>query len=135
MFISNMQRSVAGILVHQGKVFVAKRGSSGSFCGYWEFPGGKVEEGEGDEEAIAREFLEEFGIEARAKRLLGESSFPHRGEERVLAAWLIDLEPYKKPQLLEHAAIAWVDAAGLSSMNLVDSDRKLLPLILPLLDQ
>jgi 8-oxo-dGTP diphosphatase len=128
-----MQRSVAGILVHQGKVFIAKRGSAGSFSGFWEFPGGKVEEGESDEAAIAREYLEEFGIDVRAQKLLGESSFPHRGEERVLAAWLIDLAPFTKPRLLEHEEVAWIDASGLASIALVDSDRKLLPLILPLL--
>jgi 8-oxo-dGTP diphosphatase len=130
-----MERSVAGILVYQGKAFVAKRGASGSFCGRWEFPGGKVEAGESDEAAVAREFREEFGIEVRALRSLGESVFPHKGEPRILAAWLIDMTPFMKPQLLEHDEVAWADADELSSLDLVDSDRKILPLVLPLLNQ
>jgi 8-oxo-dGTP diphosphatase len=128
-----MERSVAGILVHRGKVFIAKRGQTGSFQGRWEFPGGKVEEGESDEAAIEREFREEFDIDIRALRSLGESIFPHRGEDRILAAWLIDLAPYMRPKLLEHEEIAWADATGLASLDLVDSDRKLLPIVLPLL--
>jgi 8-oxo-dGTP diphosphatase len=128
-----MQRSVAGILVHQGKVFVAKRGRTGSFQGRWEFPGGKVEEGESDEAAIAREFREEFCIDVRALRSLGESVFPHRGEDRILAAWLIDLAPFHRPKLLEHEEVAWADPESLVSLDLVDSDRKLLPLVLPLM--
>jgi len=128
-----MQRSVAGILINQRKVFIAKRGPEGSFCGCWEFPGGKVEEGESDEAAIKREFDEEFGIDVGPLRLLGESVFPHRGTDRVLAAWLIELKPYKRPKLLEHEEIAWADAGELAALTLVDSDRKLLPYILPLM--
>jgi 8-oxo-dGTP diphosphatase len=128
-----MRRSVAGILVRQGKVFMAKRGPAGSFRGRWEFPGGKVEDGESDEEAIAREYLEEFGIEVRALRSLGESVFPHKGEDRILAAWLIDQDTGAEPRMLEHEELAWTDAEGLASLDLVDSDRKILPLVVPLL--
>jgi 8-oxo-dGTP diphosphatase len=128
-----MQRSVAGILINDRKVFVAKRGPAGSFHGRWEFPGGKVEEGESDEAAVVREFDEEFGIVVGARRLLGESVFPHRGADRILAAWLIELEPNNRPKLLEHEEIAWAGAAELEALELVDSDRKLLPYVLPLL--
>jgi 8-oxo-dGTP diphosphatase len=128
-----MERSVAGILIHQGKVFIAKRGSVGSFCGCWEFPGGKVESDESDKEAIVREFLEEFEIRVNPVRLLGEAVFPHRGIDRVLAAWLIEVEPFTRPRLLEHEEVTWASAEDLSSQELVDSDRKLLPYILPLM--
>lgn len=131
--LSSMQRSVAGILIHQGKVFIAKRGSKGSFSGRWEFPGGKVEEGESDEAAIVREFDEEFGIAVRALRPLGESIFPHRGTDRILAAWLIEIAPFTRPKLLEHEEIAWAEGTELEALELVDSDRKLLSYVLPLL--
>jgi 8-oxo-dGTP diphosphatase len=128
-----MDRSVAGILIQDGKAFVAKRGSAGSYCGCWEFPGGKVERGESDEEALVREFNEEFSITVSAKRLLGEVLFPHRGKDRVLAAWLIDIAPFNRPQLLEHDALAWAGATELAALQLVDSDRKILEFVLPLL--
>jgi len=128
-----MERSVAGILLYQDKAFVAQRGQGGSFGGCWEFPGGKVEPGERDEEAITREFDEEFGVHVDALRFLGEVVFPHRGIDRVLAAWLIEMEPYKRPHLLEHKAIAWATAEELSTLELVDSDRDLLPFVLPLI--
>jgi 8-oxo-dGTP diphosphatase len=128
-----MERSVAGILLLDGKAFVAKRGPKGSFGGWWEFPGGKVESGESDEAALAREFEEEFGIAVAAKRLLGESIFPHRGKDRVLAAWLIEVAPFTKPNLFEHEAVAWATARELEDLRLVDSDRKLLEFVLPLL--
>jgi 8-oxo-dGTP diphosphatase len=128
-----MERSVAGILIRDGRAFVAKRGPDGSFCGCWEFPGGKVEPGESDEAALAREFDEEFGVEVRAKRLLGVSAFPHRGVDRALAAWLIELAPDSRPRLLEHDEISWASGIELEALRLVDSDRKLLEFVLPLL--
>ena len=126
-----MERSVAGILVRDSRVFVAKRGPEGSFCGYWEFPGGKVEIGESDEDAVVREFNEEFGIVVSVKRLLGEVLFPHRGTDRVLAAWLIELAPLSQPRLLEHEESAWATVMELQGLKLVDSDRKILDNILP----
>lgn len=128
-----MERSVAGILLQGGKAFIAKRGPKGTFSGCWEFPGGKVEPGESDEEALAREFEEEFGIAVTARKLLGEARFPHRGKERILAAWLIDLAPFHRPKLLEHEEVAWAGSSELGSLRLVDSDRKLLEYVLPLL--
>jgi len=128
-----MERSVAGVLIFDGRVFVAKRGPSGSFGGCWEFPGGKVEPGESDEEAILREFDEEFGIEVRATRLLGEILFPHNGRDRVLAAWLIEVPPFRHPRMIEHEELAWAGFDELEALRLVDSDRRLLDFVLPLL--
>jgi 8-oxo-dGTP diphosphatase len=127
-----MERSVAGVLIREGKAFVAKRGPEGSFGGRWEFPGGKVEAGESDAEALRREFDEEFGVSVGALRMLGETVFPHRGADRLLAAWLIELAPFSRPRLIEHEEVAWVDASELEGLDLVDSDRRLLPYVLPL---
>lgn len=130
-----MERSVAGILIDGRKVFVAKRGEGGSFRGYWEFPGGKVEPGESDEAALVREFLEEFGIVVRPQRLLGEVVFQHRGIDRALAAWLIEAELPMEPKLHEHDETAWAGAGELSNFLLVDSDKDLLPYLLPLIGE
>jgi 8-oxo-dGTP diphosphatase len=119
------RRSVAGICLRDGKAFVAMRGSAGSCAGLWEFPGGKVEPGESDEAALVREFDEEFGIEARPLRLLGETAFDHGGSARALAAWLIELPPYADIELREHERTAWASPEELDCLDLVDSDRKL----------
>ena len=124
-----MARSVAGICVRDGGVFVARRGPSGSCEGLWEFPGGKGEPGESDEAAVIREFEEEFGIEARPLRLLGETRFSHDGVERSLAAWLIELPSAEPIELREHSEAAWVEAARLDGLAMVESDRKLLGIV------
>ena len=115
------------------RVFVARRGTSGSQEGLWEFPGGKVEPGESDQAAIAREFDEEFAIEAQARELVGRASFTHNGRERELAAWRIDVSTSGEPRLYEHTEYAWACADELDSLELVESDRKLLPFVRPLL--
>ena len=50
-----MNRSIACIAFKNDKILIAHRNSSGQMCNRWEFPGGKVEEGETDSQAIIRE--------------------------------------------------------------------------------
>jgi 8-oxo-dGTP diphosphatase len=125
----SMERSVAGICVRDGKVFVAKRGPSGSCGGLWEFPGGKVEPGESDEAALSREFQEEFGVEATPRRLLGETRFAHGGAVRALAAWLIEFPASARRELREHVESAWVTPDEMEGLELVNSDRKLIKFV------
>jgi len=121
-----MGRSVAGVLLRDGKAFVARRGPGGAMGSRWEFPGGKVEEGESDQEALAREFLEEFEAGVRALRLLGETSFLHHGRERILAAWLVELLPGERLVPNEHVELRWMKGEELHALDFADSDRKLL---------
>jgi A/G-specific adenine glycosylase len=54
-----------GIWSRDGRVYLQRRPDRGLFAGLWELPGGKVEEGESPEEAVAREFMEEVGVKIR----------------------------------------------------------------------
>ena len=55
---------VAGLIFDQGRLLVCQRNARGSFALKWEFPGGKLEQGEGYEAALRRELKEELDIEA-----------------------------------------------------------------------
>lgn len=55
----------AGITLKGGQVLIAKRLKTDSFGGLWEFPGGKIEEGETPEKCLIREFDEEFGMKIK----------------------------------------------------------------------
>ena len=57
-----MKHSIACIVFVNNKVLIGKRINKGQMGGRWEFPGGKVEEGEDAIAAIKREFLEEFSL-------------------------------------------------------------------------
>lgn len=54
----------AGLIFDQNRLLVCQRDARGSFASKWEFPGGKLEPGEGYEGALRRELKEELGIEA-----------------------------------------------------------------------
>ncbi len=127
--MSALAVSVAAIVLHEGRVLVARRLFSGPLGGLWEFPGGKVEAGETEEAALMREFLEEFGVTVRPLRRLGQVSFLHKGHDRDLVAWLAQLPEDAKLVLHEHLSCDWVALDRLGDLDLADSDRKLLPLI------
>ena len=59
---------MAGLIFRHGQVLVCQRKANGPFPLKWEFPGGKIEEGEGYENALRRELREELGIEMTAAR-------------------------------------------------------------------
>lgn len=124
------KRSVAGIAVRDGRMLVAKRVEGGPIGLRWEFPGGKVEFGESDEAALIREFDEELGIAVKPLRSIGEGSFESASGRRQLAAWLVELPPESVFQLREHSDIAWVAQGELQAIDLADSDRMLLPLLI-----
>ena len=56
--------AAAVILRADGKFLLAQRPPGKAYAGYWEFPGGKIEEGESSQDALRRELREELGIEA-----------------------------------------------------------------------
>ncbi len=58
-------RVVAALMrqADDGRILITRRPDHGEFGGYWEFPGGKVEPGESDSDALAREIREELGVD------------------------------------------------------------------------
>ncbi len=124
--------SIACVALHNGKILLAHRNPTGQMGGRWEFPGGKVDAGESDEEAIVRECREEFGINVKVGRRICESSFLHNGEQFLLHAYRIFVPhdgiavPYT---LTEHSEYRWADIGEVPSLHFVDSDMKLYPCI------
>lgn len=124
-------RSVAGIALRSGKILVGKRKAGGSIGLLWEFPGGKVEPGETDEQALIREFLEEFNLLIMPIRKLGESSFLNRHGKSELAAWEVALpktvsEDLSLIPLHEHTQLRWVRKEELTALPMPESDRSLI---------
>lgn len=128
-------RSVAGIVIRSGKVLVGKRKAGGSIGLLWEFPGGKVEPGETDEQALIREFFEEFEIIITPIRKLGESTFRNKHGTSELAAWEIALsdalvDDLSKISLHEHTQLQWVSQEEITALPMPESDQSLIALVI-----
>lgn len=133
-----MSSSVACIIYNNGKIFIAHRLPGGDMGDRWEFPGGKVEPGEGDAVTVEREMSEEFGVKAVAGKKISSTSFVHNGKECFLNAYLVTLanDGMEAPfSLSEHSEYKWVSPEEIPVSNFVDSDLKILPDVLSYLEK
>ncbi len=97
----------AAILVRDGKILIAQRKSSDHLAGKWEFPGGKLEDGESPEECLRRELQEEFGVDTSIGEFLAESVYHYDQISIRLLAYRTSLVRGKlEPN--DHDAYAWV---------------------------
>lgn len=112
-------RVLAAVVRREGCVLVARRPAHKRHGGLWEFPGGKVDPGESDAEAIGRELREELGLELVA---LGPVRFTHRDPGTRFEIVFVDVTATGEPQPLEHEALAWVAPEGLGALAMAPSD-------------
>ena len=116
---------VAAIIKKQNKYLIAKRSSHKEHGGRWEFPGGKIEEGETPEIALERELFEELNIKTRIGSFIMSATHDY---ER----FIIKLMAYEATQLSgeftlsEHDEIAWVTAAQMKSYHMSKADLSII---------
>ena len=113
---------VAAVIISENKVFATQRGY-GDFKGGWEFPGGKLEVGETLQEALAREFMEEFGKEITVGDKFAEYTYTYEnlGEFRLNAFWAF-AENDTIPELNEHMAYKWISPAEMDELEFCPAD-------------
>jgi 8-oxo-dGTP diphosphatase len=114
----------AAIIERDGRVLIARRPPGARHAGEWEFPGGKVEEGETGPQCLARELEEELGLTVEVGRLLGEVVHDY-GDLRVrLMAFQASITG-GAPRDIECSAHAWPTPGELSLYELLPPDRVL----------
>ncbi|MDH4106937.1 MAG: 8-oxo-dGTP diphosphatase MutT [Gammaproteobacteria bacterium] len=115
-------RVAAGILLDaEGRILVSERLGDPAFPGYWEFPGGKIGEGEAAADALCRELAEELGIEARDWEFL--LSLEHRYPDRQVSIDFFIVSRWAGvPAGLEGQAVRWVTRTELGRLDLLPAD-------------
>jgi 8-oxo-dGTP diphosphatase len=110
------------IIFHQGKVLAAKRSELMDLPGKWEFPGGKIEEGEIPEDCLVREIEEELSVRIKifGQLLPSDHSYPS-GKIIRLMPFVATLESFDF-HLLEHVQIAWLEKKALFSVDWAAAD-------------
>lgn len=120
--------SAVALIDADGRVLMAKRPEGKSLAGLWEFPGGKVEEGERPEAALIRELKEELGIDVTESCLAPLTFASHRYPDFHLLMPLYVCRRWKGiPQGLEGQELKWIKANELRALPMPPADLPLIP--------
>lgn len=118
-----------------GRILVQKRPEGKPMAGLWEFPGGKVEDGERPEDALIRELREELGLAVTAPCLAPLTFASHPlGEKHLLLPLYVCRRWEGFPQPLEGQATRWVRARDLRGLEMPPADAPLIPPLVDLLE-
>ena len=120
-----MIRVVAGVVIDAGQVMIARRQARLRMGGLWEFPGGKVEDDESDQDALARELKEELNVVVSVHEFLGESTYDDGRGPLTLAAYRCTIESGEMT-LQDHDAVRFVSPSEFDQYDFAPADMPLL---------
>lgn len=113
-----------------GRVLLARRPEGKSMAGLWEFPGGKLQDGETPEQAVVRELAEELGVDTRESCLAPLAFASHPYEDFHLVMPLFVCRVWQgRAQPLEGQELAWVRPPRLWDYPMPPADRPLIALL------
>ncbi|MEO7124985.1 MAG: ATP-binding cassette domain-containing protein [Nakamurella sp.] len=120
---------VAGAVIQDGKLLIARRIAPPELAGKWELPGGKVEAGETEQAALARELLEELSLAVQIGPRVGpgiplDAGIDSRPRElRVFRAEPTTREASYLIKTTVHAEVRWIGCDDLDAVDWVPADR------------
>ena len=113
----------AAIIIHDNQIFATQRGY-GEFKDGWEFPGGKIEEGETPQEALAREIKEELDTEIEVEDFLETVEYDYPEFHLSMDCFFCTIKS-DELVLKEHEAAKWLTAETLDSVDWLPADQAL----------
>ncbi len=114
------------------EIMLARRGPNESGAGEWEFPGGKVEPGETQREALVREIQEELGysLDGEKLTLLGEHVHDYPQRRIQIFLWQLDIETKPSFTLIDHDFVDWFKLSDIKELNLTAGDKYFISLLI-----
>jgi len=119
---------------HPQRVLACERTAPPVVAGFWEFPGGKVEAGESDSDALVRECVEELGVRVLVGERIGPQVRLAHGRA-VLRVYQARIADGGEPRPLEHAALRWLSADELYSVPWLPADAPIVAALATLLTE
>ncbi|MBO4858922.1 MAG: (deoxy)nucleoside triphosphate pyrophosphohydrolase [Treponema sp.] len=116
---------------HKNEIFATQRGY-GDWEGWWEIPGGKLEQNETPEQCIVREIREELATEVRAEKILGVIDYDYPTFHLTMHCILCTIISGEL-KLLEHESARWLTKETLRSVDWLPADQLILDKIEQLL--
>lgn len=113
------------IIVQNSKILCVQRGLGRHLAGKWEFPGGKVHEGETAEASVVRELREELDLEIEVQERLSPVTHSYPDKTVRLQPFLCRIRGGAL-QLHEHQAYQWLRPAELDLLDWCEADRPII---------
>ena len=112
---------VCGIIFKDDLVLICRRKPEKSLGGYWEFPGGKVEDGESNEESLLRELIEELNLKVKIKQHFFDTVHQYDNGAIELISFICETENIAS-ESTDHDQLEWVKVSDLLGWKLAPAD-------------
>lgn len=112
---------VCGIIFKDDLVLICRRKPEKSLGGYWEFPGGKVEDGESNEESLLRELIEELNLKVKIKQHFFDTVHQYDNGAIELISFICETENIAS-ESTDHDQLEWVKISDLLNWKLAPAD-------------
>jgi 8-oxo-dGTP diphosphatase len=112
----------AALYDRDGRVLIAERPAGKHMAGRWEFPGGKVDAGESEADALTRELREELGIEVASSHPFMRLAHSYADRDVELSMWIVESFA-GEPKGLDGQRLKWVQPEGLPDEDILEADR------------
>jgi len=125
---SKPRLEVVGALIFdaEGRILACRRPPEDVWGGWWEFPGGKVDAGEGPREALVREIAEELQLDVAPDRIVASLSHEYDDRHVSLDIWNCGVIDPKLVNPIEHDEVRWLDRGSLDSVKWLPADKPLI---------
>lgn len=120
-------RVAAGIIIKDNTFLIAQRNNKRHLAGFWEFPGGKIEDNESAVQACQRELKEELHCMVAIDSYFLTCKYEYEDFILNMDMYLCHLPPHEKIQCVEHAELKFINADEIDSYNFAPADLQFLP--------
>ena len=119
---------VCAVIIRENKVFIARKRPDKSNGGLWEFPGGKIQINESEEEALQRELIEELGLRVIIKQRLKSVKhfYPEKSLNIELIPFVCEFVSMDSGVMTDHDKYEWIGLKELDNYNMAAADTPII---------
>jgi 8-oxo-dGTP diphosphatase len=123
-------RVVAAVIARNDRYLITQRRPTAVLPGLWEFPGGRVEEGETDAQALRREVQERVGVDVEVGTCIGRRTHDYDGYSVDLALYQASIPGTAEPRAVRVADCRWVASSEFEKYRFPAADQATMDLLL-----